>query len=80
MFFFFLLLISVSIISQLKRLEFNIALIILPLTDLYDRLIELAGPEFNFNDFNNEKYFSDYINYIIFRLNELLISNNQTAL
>ena len=49
---------------------------ILPSTDLYDRLVELAGPEFDIDDSDDEEYFPDSAERIVLQPNKLLVSND----
>jgi hypothetical protein len=69
----------VYIASQQGRPELDVALITTPSTDLYDRLVELAGPEFDIDDPDDEEYFPDHANHIVLRPNELLVGDDQAA-
>ena len=73
------LLTPVGIVSQPGRPELDIALIVLPSTDLYDRLVELAGPEFDLDDSDDEEYLPDHADRIVLRPNELLMGDDQAA-
>jgi hypothetical protein len=51
--------------------------VILPSTDLYDRLVELAGPEFDLDDSDDEEYLPDYADRVVLRPHELLMGDDQ---